>query len=370
MPQDLEPSESAYIDFVNSFIATGALHRLRSDASPALEAVIVEPRRHAALEGVLHNFAHFLPNASFTVYHSDENADFVQEIASETNVKLVNFRAGNMGRDDYNDLLKSPDFWNARTAERTLIFQTDTGLLKNTIAKFWDYAFVGAPWTWSELGDPFYRVGNGGLSIRDTAFSAQLAAAQVPQPKSALPEDAKPKGTLLPEDAQPKGTLLPEDVLFSYAALYAGRSPSVKVAASFSMEWMDHPDPMGFHQAYRLHVHSQERRASLLQHFSPASLATPTPAPLHIVDAWIENSRDGRIYAVDMLKERLKVATGPGTLALPKKTRMWPDNIDGGAINAQPKKLVIQWKREAEPELMQTSCPLDPKLRVPIDISI
>ena len=344
--------EAAYLDFVNSYIPSQSLARLapRATHAPhaphALEAVIVEPRCHVALEGVLYNFAYFLPHASFTIYHSDENSSFVSDIISRAGtppnaIKLVNFREGNMGRDDYNQLLKSPRFWNDRTAERTLIFQTDTGLLKNSVAQYWDYAFVGAPWTWHELGDPFFRIGNGGLSLRDTAFSQQLTHTV---------------------------SQLPEDVHFAYAALYASRLPSVKTAASFSMEWMDHPDPMGFHQAYRLTVHSQSRRDSLLKHYD-AHAVSHTHSPILIIDAWIENARDGRTYAVANLKERIQVACGPSGLTLPKKTRMWPSNVDSGAINAQPKKLVIQWKRPLQ-EIMQTMCPLDPKLRIPIDLSI
>ena len=344
--QATQAAELEYLQCMNSFISARPLSRLLGGHISPLEAVIVEPRCHAALEGVLCNFAHFLPNASFTIYHSDENETYIHDILAKSDlthndaIKLVNFRSGNMGREDYNDLLKSPDFWNARTGERTLIFQTDTGLRKNSIAQYWDYAFVGAPWTWTELGDPFFQIGNGGLSLRDTQFSTKFAATP---------------------------SHLPEDVHFSYGALYAQRIPSVKVASSFSMEYMYHPDPMGYHQAYRLAVHSQKVRDELLQHYMPIENSLKH---MRIIDAWIENSRDGRIYAVDGLKGRLEAAIGPSGLELARKTRMWPANIDGGAINAQPKKLVFKWDGGEGDSQMMTVCPLDPKLRVPVDLRV
>jgi hypothetical protein len=330
--QEPDP-EAAYTDFVNSYIRTSSIENLTELQNSPLECVIVEPRRHPALEGVLHNFAYFLPNARFTLYHSTENADFVQNIVNDAPIKLVNFREGNMGREDYNELLKSPEFWGDRAAERTLIFQTDTGILKNSVARFWKYAYVGAPWTWSELGDPFFRVGNGGLSLRDTAFCL---------------EAAKDTGE----------SKLPEDVYFAYRALYAQRSPSVDLASSFSMEYLDHPDPMGFHQAYRLAVHTPERQKSLLRHYGGDGKALTRP---RVVDAWIENSRDGRVYDIPNMVNCLNIAVGPSELHIPKGSRMWDKHLDNGSIVTQSKNLVMKWI-SCQGNFMQTSCILDPKL--------
>ena len=334
--------EAAYNDFVNSFVHSSSLEQIGSE-SP-LECVIVEPRNHPALRGVLHNVAYFLPNASFTIYHSSENAEFVKDIVGAAPIKLVNFRSGNMGRDGYNELLRSPEFWECRAGERTLIYQTDTALLQNTVARFWDYAYVGAPWTWSEIGDPFFWVGNGGLSLRDTAFSVQAAHAA---------------------QANPHLVKLPEDCYFAYSALYAQRLPSKEVAAAFSMEYLYHPNPMGFHQAYRLEVHSPEVRASLLHHFDTSASQCKKTC---ILDAWIENTRDGRVYDIPNLVSRLKVAIGPTGLRMPQGSRMWDRYLDGGAIVAQPKRLAIEWKHEGESQVMLTMCKLDPKLRIACDL--
>lgn len=340
---DKETAESAYQDFVNSYIGTDALSKLNANEPKVLECVIVEPRAHDALKGVLHNTAHFFPNASFTIYHSEENDALVEDIVQNHPVRTICFREGNMSRDDYNDLLKSPQFWQDRRCERTLIFQTDTGILRNTIARFWDYNFVGAPWTWSELGDPFFQVGNGGLSLRDTAFSLNASIVHESSPNS-----------------------LPEDVFFSYSSLYSQKSPTVDIASAFSVEYMYHPNPLGFHQAYRLNVYNETVQREFLKHWDGVS--GHDDDFIRITDAWIENSRDGRMYQVPMLVQRLNVAVGPCGLALPKGTRMWPSFLDRNTIVTQPKRLVFQWKIGSHGKVLQTSCYLDPKLRVARDL--
>lgn len=62
----------------------------------------------------------------------------------------------------YNRLLTSSRFWKSLPADKVLIFQHDSVLLKQGIAEFLEWDYVGAPWKFQEHG------GNGGLSIRDT----------------------------------------------------------------------------------------------------------------------------------------------------------------------------------------------------------
>lgn len=67
---------------------------------------------------------------------------------------------------DYNFLLTNPQFWQFFVAlkfQRILIFQHDSGLLKDNMDDYLPYDYVGAPWSWQEYG------GNGGLSLRNPA---------------------------------------------------------------------------------------------------------------------------------------------------------------------------------------------------------
>jgi hypothetical protein len=60
---------------------------------------------------------------------------------------------------DYNLFMTSKHFWESMT-DVVLIFQADSGLLRNGIEDFLEWDYVGASWSWQEHG------GNGGLSLR------------------------------------------------------------------------------------------------------------------------------------------------------------------------------------------------------------
>lgn len=61
---------------------------------------------------------------------------------------------------DYNILLTSPEFWHELPFDKVLIFQHDSGLLREGIHEFLEWDYIGAPWKFQEHG------GNGGLSWR------------------------------------------------------------------------------------------------------------------------------------------------------------------------------------------------------------
>jgi len=62
----------------------------------------------------------------------------------------------------YNRLLTSRRFWKGLPADKVLIFQHDSALLRTGIDEFLEWDYVGAPWKFHDHG------GNGGLSLRDT----------------------------------------------------------------------------------------------------------------------------------------------------------------------------------------------------------
>jgi len=133
-------------------------------------AIIIEPRQHKALEYVLTNFTDNLDNNwSFIIYHGNNNKDYINNIINtklldnQYRIKLINLNVDNLSINDYNSLLLNKDFYNTIPTEIFLIFQTDTIIcskFKDTIYKFIDYDYVGAPWIFNN------SVGNGGLSLR------------------------------------------------------------------------------------------------------------------------------------------------------------------------------------------------------------
>jgi hypothetical protein len=61
---------------------------------------------------------------------------------------------------EYNGKLTSLAFWESIKEENILIIQNDSELLRHGLEEFYQWDYVGAPWTFQEHG------GNGGLSFR------------------------------------------------------------------------------------------------------------------------------------------------------------------------------------------------------------
>lgn len=132
-------------------------------------AVIIEPRKHKALEFVLRNFIENLSDEwKILIFHGKQNKEFVQEIILRNEFenridKLIQLDIDNLSILQYNILSINPNFYKCILTEIFLIFQTDTVILsknKELINEFLEYDYVGSPWKDSGL------VGNGGLSLR------------------------------------------------------------------------------------------------------------------------------------------------------------------------------------------------------------
>ena len=135
-------------------------------------AIIVEPRKHNALEFVLENFMENLShNWDFIIFHGNLNKEYIIKILNSNSllkknisrIKLINLNVDNLTIQDYNDLLVSKDFYKDIPTEIFLIFQTDSMICKankDLINKFFKYDYTGAPWGKNKT------VGNGGLSLR------------------------------------------------------------------------------------------------------------------------------------------------------------------------------------------------------------
>lgn len=129
-------------------------------------AIIIEPRKHKALEFVLNNFIQNLDKKwNIIIFHGNKNIDYIHNILKNNNnrnIKLINLNVDNLTIKDYNKLLTSKNFYNYIPTEIFLIFQTDTMICdkyKDKINDFLNYDYTGAPLK-AKL------VGNGGLSLR------------------------------------------------------------------------------------------------------------------------------------------------------------------------------------------------------------
>lgn len=214
-------------------------------------AIIVEPRKHRALEFVLKNFAENLDDRwDFVIYHGTENDDYISDIISRNEcirnhtIKLVNLGVENMKPSDYSKLFYEPSFYDHISSETFLVFQTDTLINReynHKIYEFIKYDYVGSPWRGIEDKNGF-TVGNGGLSLRK---------------KSKMLEMIERYGDLCLRDNTTNKHFGCEDRFFSNTCdvhlegleLF---KPSWQVAANFSIETIIYtPNPFGIHKAYQ-----------------------------------------------------------------------------------------------------------------------
>ena len=285
-----------------------------------LECVIVEPRKHPWLGGVLRNVSCMFPNAKMTLVYDQRQEEWVDELI-EHSTAIRKFGLPLQKEFDisqYCALLTSSIFWNTfKSSERVLIFQSDTGVRKNNILRFWEYDYVGATWGGEvKQLDPWIRVGNGGLSLRNPKICLEVIKT-------------------FPYTTQP---IVEEDLYFCQHM--ANMDDNVKfcppdVATSFSVEHVEHPDPFGFHQTYR---YKSEEYLAALARTDPVHA---TRSIQRVQDAWVE-SKTGQVQSIEgttKLVDWLSVGIGSAGLRLEKDTYIPFQDISPGIA----KELHVQW---------------------------
>jgi len=192
-------------------------------------AVIVEPRKHAALAHVLKNFLENLSDDwNILLFHGTQNIEYVNTIlttmGNPSRISLRNLGVANLTRPEYSRLLVSVDFNTSLPTETFLIFQTDALIFpkhKDLIYKFLEYDYVGAPWP----GKHPASLGNGGLSLRKKSKMLEIIAKN-------------------PYHGQA------EDVYFSTAKNVTMHIPSHEEAMQFSVENIFSDVSFGCHQPW------------------------------------------------------------------------------------------------------------------------
>ena len=128
--------------------------------------VIVERRIHPNLEFIIYNAAYFARDWVITIVCSDINIDYIRSLLGPNtdSVRLIQMFEGNpepaVGKNEYNYLLQSSEFYEAMPSENLLMMEMDTYLRKPVGSDILKYDYVAAPYSWdtSSLG--------GGLSFR------------------------------------------------------------------------------------------------------------------------------------------------------------------------------------------------------------
>ena len=202
----------------------------------AYTAVIVEPRKHPALEFVLQNFVANLSNEwNILIFHGNENGEFVKDILatlpSSRFLKPIQLDVSNLTMVQYNAILMSTAFYKCIPTETFLIFQTDTLILEpKNLKSFLSYDYVGAPW-------PSKHVGNGGLSLRKKSKMIMITQHVIP-------------------------CQVNEDIYFSIQRVIPLNKPTFEDAQQFAVETVFYDTPFGIHAPWK-HLPMHEMRILL-----------------------------------------------------------------------------------------------------------
>lgn len=141
-------------------------------------AIIIEPRKHKAIEFVLTNVCECLSNEwGIIFFHGDNNEEYVKNIINSNNllksrINTININIDNLDLIEYSKLFATKSvIYDYITAEIFLVFQTDSMIFKKNkelIYDFLNYDYVGSPWlitNYLPTKNASY-IGNGGFSLR------------------------------------------------------------------------------------------------------------------------------------------------------------------------------------------------------------
>jgi len=143
--------------------------------------VIVERRCNPNLEFVLQNFAYFARGYAIHIFCSSANLAFIKNVCGpqlqniHIHVVFDNIGTAEQGKKEYNDMLKTNEFWNRLTEEHILTVETDCYLIKPIPDSIYEYDYVASQWPWSP-GEP----GGGGLSYRKRSIMKQICEMKMP----------------------------------------------------------------------------------------------------------------------------------------------------------------------------------------------
>lgn len=220
-----------------------------------LSLMIVEPRKHKWLRGILYNMSHIYggTSAQLYIFHGDANSGHVQDIIKDwKNVNLINIHVDNLQPHPYahSKFCLDPSLWETFNSEFVLTMTTTSLLRRRIDDHFFSYSYVGAPWNTPTDGPE--AVGNGGFSLRNNKDIIQACKN-------------------IDFDKSYQTTRALEDILISRELLRLKKNiPSKKEALGFSVETVYEEDPVGCHAPYRhFNIDILEKLSKINYNYNP-----------------------------------------------------------------------------------------------------
>jgi hypothetical protein len=116
-------------------------------------AVIVEPRKHKYLLGVIKNVMSSLgKDWNLHIFGSDHNEEYIK-INLPGNYTFTNLNILDLNQTSYSLLLQSLSFWESINEENILIFQVDSFINNKNYTIPMEYGFIGAIYAYGILID-------------------------------------------------------------------------------------------------------------------------------------------------------------------------------------------------------------------------
>lgn len=130
-------------------------------------ATIIEDRPIKGLGSIIMQHLLKLPiDTDLIVWCGDENRKPLIDMYSHSEVFPLMEK---MTIQKYNELLTTPEFWDFYSEyDRVLVFQSDSMLLRKGIEEFYEWDYVGSPWSFQQFG------ANGGISLRNPKVMKQI----------------------------------------------------------------------------------------------------------------------------------------------------------------------------------------------------
>lgn len=196
-------------------------------------AILIEPRKHKAVQFVLRNLLENLPTTwAIWFVHGATAGPWAQQIRNsfravdQERICLVPAPTDTFSsQGEYSTYVASREFIESIPTEQFLIVQTDSMInpaQKHKLWQFLQYDYVGAPWPWANI-----QVGNGGFSLRRKAALLKVI-----------------------DHLGPLKTDL-EDQYFAFGMLATKAFvPTKEVAREFAVEQLFHPAPFAVHNVW------------------------------------------------------------------------------------------------------------------------
>lgn len=116
-------------------------------------AIIVEPRKHKYLIGVIKNVMSCLGEEwNLHIFGSDNNESFIKENING-NYTFTNLKILDLNQTSYSLLLQSLCFWEQIKEENIIIFQVDSFINNKNYLIPLHYGFLGAMYQYGNIND-------------------------------------------------------------------------------------------------------------------------------------------------------------------------------------------------------------------------